>query len=650
VNVLKSARIRVFGFILLLFCGFGFSLPLNFLSLHYSHQEGSLSPDFKPLDQINLPVTSDIGVNYSSYNISRVMNEMTSSVKGNLTVDFYNNDPVNITQIPFHLYLSAMYYDIRPGNTVIINVTSINEPKTELIHQISGNSQILWINLTETLEPYNRTQFMIQFNSTIPDGGYDRSNSYGSDATQSRIFKFAQFYPMPCVYDFKDGWNTDDYLYVGDPFYFDMAYYDIIIEVPSSMKVASTGKLIDKVDLGSKIRYHFDPILPVREFTFSTSKFFTIESELINGVNVSAFYLPKSESLWKSKVLTHANNAITLFNSTFGTYPYSTLNIVEEYTLFGGMEYPNQVYVTEAILSWSAPTIYKNTFFEEVVVHEVCHEWWYNLVGNDQVDQGFLDEGIVCWATNYYGEIYHADWKYFYYRDHLNRVRTYYIQNFLGAKINQSVYDFSDSDTYYHTAYYKTPVVLELLRQMIGLTTFLNGLRTLFNSYEFGIITITELKQAFESSAGTSLDWFFLPWFDNPYLPKYEFYDYQYDDIGKTLTLIIADANKPYNPYDYRQQVRVLVYGDADTLLFDELKWINSTTTLLLGLTSDPRKVRLSYSEFVIVQLDFEGQTYLELSLPPSIPGYNMITLLIIGTCAIFFVVIKHRRRVFNAN
>jgi len=45
--------------------------------------------------------------------------------------------------------------------------------------------------------------------------------------------------------------------------------------------------------------------------------------------------------------LNHAENALILFNNTFGTYPYPTLNVVEEYTDYGGMEYPLQVYISD---------------------------------------------------------------------------------------------------------------------------------------------------------------------------------------------------------------------------------------------------------------------------------------------------------------
>jgi len=184
----------------------------------------SLGDDF--VEKVNdYPNLAQISGNFSRYNLSVIMDEASSSIEGNLTVNFYNDDSVNFSRIPFHIYLSGMDYDTRPGLIEIVNVTGLNNPNMEISFEVYSHQQIMWVNLTANLEPQKRAEFIIQFNATIPDGGIDRANSHGSNENQSLIYKFASFYPIPCVYDIEDGWNTDSYLTTGDPFYFDMAYY-----------------------------------------------------------------------------------------------------------------------------------------------------------------------------------------------------------------------------------------------------------------------------------------------------------------------------------------------------------------------------------------------------------------------------------------
>ena len=210
-----------------------------------------------------LQETSNLGSGYSNLTLSIVFDDTTSSVEGNLTVDFYNNDPHNFTRIPFHLYLSGMVYESRSGSITILNVTDFANPNIALPFEVIDN-EVLWVNLSETLEPMMRVQFIISFTAIIPDGGMDRANSHGADFDQSRIYKFAHFYPIPCVHDRFDGWNTDPYLSTGDPFYFDMAYYQFYIEAPNSMVIAATGKLMSKTNKGATNLYHYDPLYPVR--------------------------------------------------------------------------------------------------------------------------------------------------------------------------------------------------------------------------------------------------------------------------------------------------------------------------------------------------------------------------------------------------
>ncbi|MHA1471642.1 MAG: M1 family aminopeptidase [Promethearchaeota archaeon] len=597
------------------------------------------------------PKIAQITGNFSSYNLSIIMDEVSSSVEGNLTVNFYNNDNINFTQIPFHIYLSGMAKDTRPGFIEIVNVTDQDNQNIAFPFEVYSNQQIMWVNLTAELEPQKIAKFIIRFNSTIPDGGIDRANSHGSNETQSRIYKFGSFYPIPCVYDNEDGWNTDSYLTTGDPFYFDMAYYNFFIEAPNGMIIAATGKLEEKLENGATTWYHFNPVYPVREVTFSASRYFQVQSKISNGVNVSTYFLLKDNNLWNNYALNHAENALILFNNSFGTYPYPTLNVVEEYTDYGGMEYPNQVYISESIGGWAYPLEVRRRLLEKIIVHEVCHQWWYNLVGNDEIDVGFLDEGLTCWSTDYYGEHYYGDWEFFQYTRYIDEVRVYYAENGISSKINQSVYECLSTNTdFYYVAYHKAPLIFEKLRQALGLTAFLEGIKLYFESYQFELVILSDLKQAFEDAVGQSLDWFFFPWFENDYLPKYAFSNHTYNQDTKRLSLTIEDTNEPWNDYEYSQQISLAIYDASGQLLLSEYVWVNGTTEFEFILPNDPRKVSLLYNNYVLVQLSSDTDLTLDLQIDLSIPGYDLTILILVSlqVIAISIVIVRKRlKRLF---
>jgi len=102
----------------------------------------------------------------------------------------------------------------------------------------------------------------------------------------------------------------------GDPFYIDMAFYEFYVNAPDGMIMAATGELIESDSDGESTTYHLDPVLPVREVTFSASRYYQVESANVNGVIVSSFYLPDSQPEWEDDVLEWAGLTLTLLNET----------------------------------------------------------------------------------------------------------------------------------------------------------------------------------------------------------------------------------------------------------------------------------------------------------------------------------------------
>ena len=114
-------------------------------------------------------------------------------------------------------------------------------------------------------------------------------------------------------------------------------------------------------------------------------------------MTVNSYFLPGDEEGGR-KALDWAAEALTIYQREFGAYPYRELDIVETATTAGGIEYPGLVVVASRL--YSDPK--RQTFFESATVHEVAHQWWYNVVGNDQVNHPWLDEALTQYATYRY--------------------------------------------------------------------------------------------------------------------------------------------------------------------------------------------------------------------------------------------------------
>ncbi len=573
---------------------------------------------------INRPTWPGDDGQFSKCNLSVCFTPDSAQVYGNISLDLYNNDPVTFDSIPFHLYPSGMKSLSRNGCIDVLDVLTLVDGKTVGLNFTVQGQQLMWVNLSRPWHPSGHVRLLIRFVTTLPDGGIDRANVYGSHSTQDWILKFASSYPVPCVYDQRDGWNTEPYTFDADPFYFDMAYYRLNITAPEDVVIAATGLLRATERHGQWVTYAYDSVLPVREVTFSASPYFLTESRAVNGVNVTAFYLPSSEALWEHTAVNITANALALYNHTFGTYPYPALNVVEEHSEYGGMEYPCQVYISHAVSQAVMRGNSDPSMFEAVVAHELAHQWWYQLVGNDEYDEGFLDEGLACWSENYYAEVYYGSWTAFQQTELVDLVRHYHAQSGLPCRINQSTDEYPGN--YLFAAYVKAPVVLEKLRQLVGHNMFVLALQQYFEDNEFGIATLQDLQRAFEDSVHRPLDWFFNAWYDNPYLPRYEVTSATWDTSTRMLVMTVEDTNAATNRYPYRQELLVRVTSETN-IVYEAWQWINGSHVILgLPVPQQPTYVFLVLADLALAQTCYGGQEPAASIRPVDITGDGSTT------------------------
>jgi hypothetical protein len=125
----------------------------------------------------------------------------------------------------------------------------------------------------------------------------------------------------------------------------------------------------------------------------------------------------------------------------------------------------------------------------------------------------------------------------------------------------------------------------------------------------------------------------------------------RYDVEAGTLSIIVQDLNEATNPYSYSQKIPLLVYDASNQAVIDEEVWINGTTTLSYSISSQPSRVRLVYGDYVLVQLEEYGNSYLETStieiiappIDPLIIFIGALSVVIVGSLVVLFAM--HRRK-----
>jgi aminopeptidase N len=148
-------------------------------------------------------------------------------------------------------------------------------------------------------------------------------------------------------------------------------------------------------------------------------------------------------------------------------------------------------------------------YLESAVAHEVAHQWFYNVVGNDQVDEPWVDEALVQYLTGlYYRDVYGEE-GYEGFKESWNsrwgRV------DFEDIPIGFPVEGY-DGIAYGAIVYGRGPLFMDALAEKMGQETFNVFLRDYYETNKWGIGTASEFEELAERHCDCDLSDIFEEW------------------------------------------------------------------------------------------------------------------------------------------
>ncbi|MGY0374982.1 M1 family metallopeptidase [Clostridium sp. JNZ J1-5] len=450
----------------------------------------------------------------NNYKINAVFDENKKVLTANETISFNNSYGKDLKDIVLHLYPDSYNSaETLPGiggmpptlekdqiGDITITKVLINNKSVDFTQK----NQILKVNLNENLKPKEKVDIYIDFTLKLPSG--NNRMGYSND-----IYNFTNWYPILSIYNPKTGlWDESPFHPVGESNYSESSNYDFTIETSKNMVIASTG--VDKKTTFNDNKKTLNVAAEnVRDFVFIMSPKFNVVSKTVDGTKINSFYY-NDENAIKSKkqankLLDVASDSIKFFSNTFGKYPFEEFDIVEADLSGGAMEYPQLIQMGH--YNFNPDIDYFQTFthmpFEVAsTVHEIGHQWWYSVVGNNEFKESFLDESLTTYSTAYYFEKQYG--KYFQesaftqFRLHLYPDKT------AGLPINSSVDKFASWSEYSMIIYRKGPVVFEDLKQRVGEEKFVEILKTYFERYKFKNATIDGFLSIINEIAGKDIE------------------------------------------------------------------------------------------------------------------------------------------------
>ena len=136
-----------------------------------------------------------------------------------------------------------------------------------------------------------------------------------------------------------------------------------------------------------------------REHVFFASPNYKVERVTRDGLTIEYYYfdnMPDKKKLVDEYIDT-AFKAIQFFSEKYGEYPYPEFRIAESYVEGVAVEFARVIQMGQ-IRPNSDPA--QDTTF----VHEIAHQWFHALIGNDSESESFLDEGFADFSMVYFAE------------------------------------------------------------------------------------------------------------------------------------------------------------------------------------------------------------------------------------------------------
>src|SRR5215207_2086031 len=330
--------------------------------------------------------------NASMYHLEFNIAEDIYHITGSEEVRYTNAEEVALEEVRLRLFPNIL------GGEMTVSELTVDEqpvtPKYEL------DESLLIIPLAKSLEPDQSIVLHMDVAVTVPQ---TVELNYGVLAYFEEVLALGHAYPMIAVYD-DEGWNAEIPPQSGDVTYADASFFLVKITAPKDLTLVTSGQKLSLDEEGQ-----FQTLIvangPARDFYLAASPGYEEVSQTFGDVTIHS-YAPEGSEKGAQMALEVASRAIEDFSARYTPYPYAEFDIVSTPTLALGIEYPGIVAITSRI--YKVDSDYQGTptriYMESTVAHEVGHQWFYGLIGDDQLDDPWLDESLTQFATLQYYE------------------------------------------------------------------------------------------------------------------------------------------------------------------------------------------------------------------------------------------------------
>ncbi len=457
-----------------------FAAPLN-----VQRQEAALLPAFH--------ADLDAAAQWDRYTVSARVDPERRTIAGRLRLEYTNRAADPLDRIYFYLFPNLPEF----GGRLDIRGATVNDVTVRVRYE--SNRFLLRLDLPTSLPSGASADVVLDFSAAAP---LDASQRYYAAFNRERgVLALASALPM--VARRVDGaWQLATPLFRGDLVTSETALYDVTLTVPVAWTAVTTGTAIDSQTDGASRTTRFISG-PQRDFTIVLTRFPSISTE-VEGTRITSYFRPEHAEGGRA-ALDAAANALRAFNRRFGPYPLTELDIVQiDARKFLGVEYPGLIMIDRRLYAGEREGL------EIIVAHEVAHQWWYSMVGNDVQNEAWLDEGLTSFSQIVYQEEIRGAMAA---ERELDGFRSVYLrarQAGRDAPLKRPVSALRGN--YTAIAYSKGALFFQALRIRIGEPAFDRFLRDYYATFRYRIASSDDVRATAENACACDLTDFYRDW------------------------------------------------------------------------------------------------------------------------------------------
>lgn len=376
---------------------------------------------------------------------------------------------------------------------------------------------------------------------------------------------------------------------------------DVHITIPDNLVGTSNGVLVSEIDNGNGTKtYSWHISYPITTYLISLaiSNYQSFTDWYVNtdgdSMPVTNYVYPEHYSQ-AVEDLSITPDAIGIFAGLFGEYPF----IREKYgmSIFpwgGAMEH-------QCNTSYGSSLIRGNHTYDWILVHELAHMWFGDMITCDTWPDIWMNEGFA----SYLEALWIEDDQGF--NGYLNYMR--YSQPV--SDPSGPIYDpnpLFDGNTVYN----KGAWVLHMLRGVMGDDAFFQGMYAYANhpDHQYGTIQTRQFQHIMEDYYGSDLDWFFDQWVWGMNRPTYRYsWLHEENSNGRhEVFLHIRQTQNSPSPNVFTMPIQVFArINGVDTVV---TVWNDRRTDDLRFVVNDqPTMVRLDVNDWFLKNSSLESYT-----------------------------------------